>query len=148
MGFGLVIGFIGHLYTVQKSLLHSGQCSQSCRSVTASIGGRSSASGLMSLQAGDRPKPASYPQLPWLQLSCPLLLNPGPSYGPLICFWRWPTRKHRLQYCYWCESNRCHSHMTVTESLPSNRRLFTEPFPSNSHLCWFHNSCLSKPVTI
>jgi hypothetical protein len=47
--------------TPHKSLLHTGQCSQSRSSVTASNSRRSSASRLMSLQAGDHLTPASYP---------------------------------------------------------------------------------------
>jgi hypothetical protein len=45
--------------TPHKSLLHTNQCSESRCLVTASSGGRSSASGLMSLQAGDHLTPSS-----------------------------------------------------------------------------------------
>jgi hypothetical protein len=46
--------------TPHISQLHTDQCSQSRYPVTASNGGRSSASGLKSSQAGDHPTPASY----------------------------------------------------------------------------------------
>jgi hypothetical protein len=45
--------------TPHTSLLHTDQCSQSRCSVTVSYGGRSSASGLTSSQAGDQLTPTS-----------------------------------------------------------------------------------------
>jgi hypothetical protein len=47
--------------TPYKLLLHTGQCSQSCCSVTAPNGGRSSSSRLTSLTAGDHLMPTLFP---------------------------------------------------------------------------------------
>jgi hypothetical protein len=69
VGFGLVIGFIGHfnpqlMITPHRSLLHTDWCSQLWSSlrclVTSSNSGRSSASGLTSSQTGGHLTPTSY----------------------------------------------------------------------------------------
>jgi hypothetical protein len=62
--------------TLYRSLLPTGQYSQSRCSVTASKGGRSSTSGLTSWQAGDHLTPTSCSDC-WRRLVLPQLLAPG-----------------------------------------------------------------------
>jgi hypothetical protein len=102
-----------------KSLLHTDQRSQSHCLVTASNGGRSSASELTFSQACDHPTPTSDC---WLQLLDPWLNS--------------LTATFKL------------SPLTASHCIHVNVAAVTEPFPSNGRLCWFHNLALSKYTTI
>jgi hypothetical protein len=72
--------------TPHKSLLHTGECSQSRCSVTASNGGRSSASGLMSLQAGDHLTPTLYSHCRLSRLKVKVTLRPMISLSVSLGF--------------------------------------------------------------
>jgi hypothetical protein len=116
--------------TPYQSLPHS-DCSQSRCLVTASNGGRSSASGLMSLQACDHLAPTSCSDC-WLQLSLPTQ-----SCRILLQTESWKHRFHGFSVVVswfvaagsmWCGC-RC---LTM--------HVFTEAFPSNCCLCWLQKS--------
>jgi hypothetical protein len=104
--------------TPHKSLLHPDRCSQSHCSVTASNGGCSSASGLMSLQAGDHLMPTLTADSRLFRLKS-LLLYKAPVWTAQST--QPPTVLPLLWPCDWCEP------------LPSNGCV-CKPFPSNSCL--------------
>jgi hypothetical protein len=119
-----------------KSLLHTDQCSQSRCSLTASNGGRSSASGLTSLQAGDHLTPT--PLLTNRRLRTIYRRKAGSFIKPR----RWPHRKHRFQQLFYC----CDHVTGVSHCLAMD--VFVEPFPSNGRLSGSAISTLRAHVTM
>jgi hypothetical protein len=126
--------------TPHKSLLHIDQCSQSHCSATSSSSGRSSASGLTSLQAGDHLTPTTL----LFDSNCIVIAT-----GPHCMALGWTTRKTLLpavplllRVCPLLSD--CSGIVACLRSCCLAMYVSTEPFPSNGHPCCFHNSAFQQ----
>jgi hypothetical protein len=119
--------------TLYTSLQHTDQSSLSCCSVTASNGGRSSASGLTS--TGGHLTPTSVFANHWLRTIY------GRKTDSFIKPRHGPHREHCFQFFY------CRDHVTGVRNWLA-MGVFAQPFPSNGRLSGSAISLFRRHVTI